>query len=73
MAGTTNVTIKVDPHMLLLARMRALQYGTSVNAVLATALEELARRPRPTPEPQRGAPSVPVAELLLAGASVRDR
>jgi hypothetical protein len=43
----TNVTIKVDQFLLLCARVRALQYGTSVNRVLNDALRELAHRPRP--------------------------
>jgi len=46
-AGFTNVTVKVDPDVLSWAHLRALQYSTSVNRVLADALLALARRPRP--------------------------
>ncbi len=36
----TNLTITVDEHTLKMARMRALQEDTSVNAVLRNYLEE---------------------------------
>ncbi len=38
--GMTNLTITVDEHTLKMARMRALQEDTSVNAVLRNYLEE---------------------------------
>jgi hypothetical protein len=45
--GPTNVTIKVDAYTLLKARVRPMQYGTSVNAVLNACLDQLAASPRP--------------------------
>ena len=38
----TNLTITVDDRLLKLARMRALEDGTSVNALLRTYLERYA-------------------------------
>ena len=49
----TNVTVKVDRDVLSWAQVRALQYGTSVNRVLADALLTLASRPRPSDFPSK--------------------
>jgi hypothetical protein len=37
----------VDAYTLLKARVRPMQYGTSVNAVLNACLDQLAASPRP--------------------------
>ena len=47
MPPMTNVTVKVDRDVLSWAQLRALQYRTSINRVLADALLALAQRPRP--------------------------
>lgn len=55
---TTNLTLVIDAELLRRARIRALEQGTSVNAVVRELLEEFARG---------GAPSNDaVADSLLA-------
>ena len=50
----TNLTITIDEHLLKQARMRALQQGTSVNAVLREYLETYASESREARKATRG-------------------